>query len=895
MQVERIVKRGEVVKRLSTSRLIRGEGPGTTILGTFSASTQTPAIGTNVTFTVNLTSSAVGVYSFQLFRNGSAVSGATSNPVTRTNWQLADNGNYTLVVADSGNGELRTFGPIHVAAGVIATPVVFTTQPASQSVVDGANATFTVVVTGSEPITLQWQENSGSGFANMPGATSLGLTITGATLAMSGREYRCIGTNAAGATTSNAATLTVNAVASTPFQSVNSNGWTVAYNTPPTFDPVTNPINVTVARQGFNAAASPVTVNDLLTCMARIRQAWPNQASLTADQVSLSDFVYASDTIAGAVNNSTLSYSLPIAHWMRHDKEIIDSASYTARLCVAHAYARNGRPVAAVQFSATDGITTVMVLVSSMSTILYSASGLTVPHFSGVLDFSGFANGATITISAIIYPWVGTAFDIATDADVYPSPNLTTLQVLNNRTGAFGTAYAYVDAAGPGGTPTVSTDPAVAEANPYGTLDAAATALRAFNNVNYSRNFCDGGVIRLLVGTHIFSNPIRTAGPTSAFPLTIEAANPAAVTTTILRDRGTSMQSSLPNHTLFRNIRIQRSGSGSFVCYDNAAGNLNFNPVMVFDGCSMDANGAGGYAGYIYRTGNGYFINCTELQTFAQATRLSTVNKTIKTIGCAGDFARGVTGYAVIGSRCIANSQPIIRNDGAIAGVPAVVGLLGAFSQLTQMTNGASVAAGAEPINQRGYALVGCVLESVGGDTAPAISVHADNNVNVAQNALLLCNSIVGSRANWLYQDVGSVTVQKSGFLRCNAGRSRNTKTDIFGQNGNLIGNWSVIHNVGSVLNAWLRGSDQQDGYAVGSWLGEVAAIGEVSGSDASQLNPAWLDDRSFYGSQTGGGDYTPGAGSELPTITAAMAPHSHDMLGRPYVEGSRIGAINAV
>ncbi|MDO9640855.1 MAG: hypothetical protein Q7J44_20175 [Pseudotabrizicola sp.] len=291
------------------------------------------------------------------------------------------------------------------------------------------------------------------------------------------------------------------APANTPFQTVNADGWTVAAS-----DPAAAVAQaVTVQRQGFDAAGSAVTVTNGLTCTKRLRLPFPDQASLTAGGAVLSDYVYAGDMIAGVTNASERPYPAPIAHWLRPDREIIADSTYTARLVVAHAHARNGRPVAAVKFIITDGATTVEQTVSVLTPITYSASGFTVPHFAAGLDLSGFANGATLTVDAVIYPWVGAAFTISTDADAYPSPNLTTLRALCNRTGAFGTAYAYVDAAGAGATPTVSTNPATAAANPYATLDAAATALRAFNNANFGRNFTDGGVIRLLEGTHIFS------------------------------------------------------------------------------------------------------------------------------------------------------------------------------------------------------------------------------------------------------------------------------------------------------------------------------------------------------------------------------------------------------
>ncbi|MDO9639678.1 MAG: hypothetical protein Q7J44_14150 [Pseudotabrizicola sp.] len=676
---------------------------------------------------------------------------------------------------------------------------------------------------------------------------------------------------------------------SVPFQTVNADGWTVTASDPAAAVAQT----VTVQRQGFDAAGLAVTVNDVLTCTKRLRLPFPDQASLTADGAVLSDYVYAGDIIAGAANESARPYPTPISHWLRPDKEIISASTYTARLVVAHAHARNGRPVAAVRFRVTDGVTTVEQMVSALTPISYSASGFTVPHFAAGLDLSGFANGATLTVDAVIYPWVGAAFTISTDADAYPSPNLTTLRALCNRTGAFGTAYAYVDAAGAGATPTVSTNPATAAANPYATLDAAATALRAFNNANFGRNFTDGGVIRLLEGTHIFSAPIRTPGVTTEWPLTIEAANPGAVATTILRDRGTTMQSSLPNQCVFRNLTIQRSGTGSFVAYDNVAGNLNYAPVMVFDGCAFDANGAGGYAGYIYRTGNGYFINCTEISPFSQAARLATVNKTVKTIGCNGSFALAGTTYAVAGSRCVTGAA-MFGQPGEVAGAPEGAGCLAAFSHFTNTSNGSNTVAVGGIIGPRGFGVVGCVVEASAGATSAAFFVNADSNVNTTQNVVVLGNTTVGSRLNYLYQDIGTVTVQKSGYLAFNAMLYRNTKTDVFGANANLTGNWSAVHNVGSRYNAWKNGANNGSGYGVGSWMGEVQAAGEVYGTLATPLNFDFALDASFDGTGMGGGDYTPGAATALPTVPATLAPHSHDMLGRALGDGWYVGALQA-
>ncbi|MBN9298860.1 MAG: gliding motility-associated C-terminal domain-containing protein [Filimonas sp.] len=92
-----------------------------------------------------------------------------------------------------------------------------TVSPAPQVVIVGDNATFSVTVTGTGPLTYQWEVNSGTGFtplasdavySNVASAT---LTITHAVYNMNGYQYRCV---VSGMCTppaiSSAATLTVN-------------------------------------------------------------------------------------------------------------------------------------------------------------------------------------------------------------------------------------------------------------------------------------------------------------------------------------------------------------------------------------------------------------------------------------------------------------------------------------------------------------------------------------------------------------------------------------------------------------------------------------------------------------------------------------------------------------
>ena len=130
---------------------------------------------------------------------------------------------------------------------------------------------------------------------------------------------------------------------------VGSEGWRATYASPGVFDPVGDPRPLVVERPGHASTGLSSTVTDVLTVMSRVREPWPNDQTWTTDDVALSDMVYAGDAILGVANNSTRTYHKPQAVWLNHDREIAESATFTARLSVAHAHARKGRPVAAVR------------------------------------------------------------------------------------------------------------------------------------------------------------------------------------------------------------------------------------------------------------------------------------------------------------------------------------------------------------------------------------------------------------------------------------------------------------------------------------------------------------------------------------------------------------------
>ncbi len=678
-----------------------------------------------------------------------------------------------------------------------------------------------------------------------------------------------------------------------PVQSVAADGWQAVYPSPPAFfTPVTTPETLSVIRQGFTASATPTTVNESLTLMSRVRQPYPSQATLTADKVALSDFVYAADTLPpGVTNNSALSYPKPVAAWLTPDMERAQGASFTARLAVAHAYARAGRPVAAVTFIASDGSNTVQQTVSAMSSRAW-ASGLHAPYFEAAIPLATLNQGATCTLDVIIYPWVGTAFQASLNASAYPSINFTVLKFLNDRTGGYGQAYAYVNATtGNNGTAVVSATPATAAASPYLTVSAAAAAVRTFNNTTYSRNNASGGTIRLVAGEH--THATFQSVVIGEIPLVIEAENPSLKTTTIYKDAGANTLNSTPAKLKFKDITLKKIGA-SVTFLDNSAALATMDRMLVLENVVIDLNSTAAYGAWIYKTGRCWLIDVTSTGALGVTfDDFAGVAKHVNAIGCSGTFA-GNQIYNAAACKFTGG----LRRVPSGANVELGAGQLLSHCHITQTVNGSrALSSSAAVIDSRGFAAISCVLEQTTGNTAPNLSFHADGDLQAVENVLFIGNTVVGARTNWLYQDTGTTTVAKRGFMRFSVHAERNTKTDVFGTNAALVGNWPASFNVGARGNVALRGGTDGQGPGVGHWLGEVAALTDASGTSATPLAPAWVDDRSFDGAGGGNGDYTPAPGSALPLLPAGMAPFPVDQKGRSVAnDGSaRVGAIMAV
>jgi hypothetical protein len=164
--------------------------------------------GQSVSFSVAAGGSAPLRYQWR--KNAVDFAGATG-----ASWTFAasaeDNGTKIDVVVSNTAGSV-TSDPADLSVTPAIKAPAITAQPQSLTVSEGAAASFTVVASGTAPLTYQWQRAG----KNVSGGTSDTYAIGAAALTDTGASFTVTVSNAAGSVTSAPATLTVNAVIVAP-------------------------------------------------------------------------------------------------------------------------------------------------------------------------------------------------------------------------------------------------------------------------------------------------------------------------------------------------------------------------------------------------------------------------------------------------------------------------------------------------------------------------------------------------------------------------------------------------------------------------------------------------------------------------------------------------------
>ena len=689
---------------------------------------------------------------------------------------------------------------------------------------------------------------------------------------------------------------------------VNTVGWEVTHSSPATsYDAVNDPKFIGVTRSGYNNSGSATSFAEYLVLNQRTRDEAPNQNTETSNQVAISDFIYSTDSVAGVTNNSTIPAPKPMGMWVSHNREFVEG-SYSAKLAVAHAHAKNGTPVAAVKFIVSDGVNpNVETLVSTMTTTQYD-NGQYAPHYEATLNISGLDDGL-LTVDAVIYPHVGTSFQLSVDAQSTTAgegPNLQPLLIYKDAGSLGGKTYAYVDTAATG-SGTASSDAAIARADPFTSMNAAKTAIQAYNNTNNSRNNLDGGVIRLTAGTHTISSAAMS-GPVNQGPLMMEASEDATKQTVILQDNGGVSTSTIPHFFVVDGITINRTSSGTVVLFDNGASGGSSERIVAVKNCIFTSNSSMSEptGSFFYRTGQAVLINCPGVDVGA-ARKFSTVCSMRNCVGV--DY--GVNSGTYNALACT-STEGTILDMYADANTPTAYGQFFGFNKLSRSNDMRIVdvdngAAAQNSITDYGFAMVCNLFEKLTEGSGPCVSVSADYKMGNVRNMVCLNNTTIGQRTNMLYLDGGNsgttyaqINWAKYGWYKFCVDESFNSKSDVFAYTSNnriinqdgtqpaelngYVGNWSQLYKAGFRANTAIMGSDDgNSGGGIGFWYGEVEAWGDSYGSSSSPLSVSFIDDHTESTGDNSGvayGDYRPASTTNFSLIPVGLAPYPIDMNG---------------
>lgn len=173
---------------------------------TITPAKDTVTAGSSAIFTVTA-ATGTAPFTYQWLFNGNVITPAqTGQSLSIPSATLANAGIYAAVVSNATGSVISSPAILTVKCA----PLSIVVQPANQTVSAGSYVMFSVVASGTGPLTYQWAETFEALTTNINGATDSAY-LTGATGAGdNGDQFFCVVTDACGNTVmSNVATLTV--------------------------------------------------------------------------------------------------------------------------------------------------------------------------------------------------------------------------------------------------------------------------------------------------------------------------------------------------------------------------------------------------------------------------------------------------------------------------------------------------------------------------------------------------------------------------------------------------------------------------------------------------------------------------------------------------------------
>lgn len=649
------------------------------------------------------------------------------------------------------------------------------------------------------------------------------------------------------------------AAAFTPFTAIAADGWQATVATPVDL----SLSRARVSRQGYDTTGTAATISDTLYLTKRVRQAYPSNASLTANNQALSDYVYSTDTISGATNNSTLTSPKPIACWAMPQRQLVGNSVHW-EIAAFHRNARLGKQVACVQVRANDGTTQTAwqtVSTTAISTIVEDA--VPVETYSGDIDVTALATGA-FWLEAKVYPWFGAAAAVLSSEDQTNLRDFYRAYFVKNTTTYATPPYVYVASTGNDSTGVVSTTAATALASPCLTIGGAIVKARAA--LGATSGAMAGLRIRI-VDSITCGNPSYNSYGFGIGSVIIERAPGTARAAAIVNIAATfrPMQLAVTNAInefglIFSDVSLVLGGA--YIVQGEATCKAH----VQFWNCNINFGSfATGMRGSSHVAYYGVAVTNAHANTFS----ISAPNGEVR-------MMRGITGNLSGGAPTALNTIGCsLTNASAAAGIDVTKPVICyANKYLNPLNSNAPIyftgAVAQSGVDLGAVAIVQNLVETIHtSSSSPSFRVASDGEYGNIVHAVIHHNTILGAgilgRSNMFYDEHGSVARNhKLASVKGNIFVQLNTKGDIFTTNGARLGNFAFTHGVGCEGNFTMYqvsavSSEAQAYPGIGSNIGTSTTARNdplfTSYAGTTYANPT-------YTAGAGGGDYTLQGGS---------------------------------
>lgn len=485
---------------------------------------------------VTLTAEALGTppLTYQWFKNGSSLAGATAVSYQIPMAVAADSGQFTVQVSNARGSTLSPAASIFVG-----TVPKITTQPANQTVALNGSVSFSVVATGDPTLNYRWRRDG----VLLSGATRASLNLSGVTGLDEGSYTVDVSNGAlvpAQTIVSNAAVLTVQRLA----QTISFGALSARPNQSPPFTVAATassglPVVFSVASGPATVSGSTVTLTGAGTVTLRASQTGNHQyaAATPVDQSFVVSIVRAAQAIAFAPLPAKTSADAPFAL----------NATASSGLAVSYT---SGNPAVATVSGNT------VTLVGEGSTVITArqagdANSLAAPEVTQTLVVARSLRAQSIAFELPSFGQVG----------IVPAGAAVTLSVSAEGGGPFTYEWRRNGTVVPGATT------ATLALTNFSAAAAGAYTARVSN----SRGSADSDVAKLVVGS-----------PRGLMPLMVKSVGdaPFALDATASSGLAVSFTSSNPAVATVAGRIVTIVGEGVTNLIASQAGNLDYQPAM---------------------------------------------------------------------------------------------------------------------------------------------------------------------------------------------------------------------------------------------------------------------------------------------------------------------------